>query len=245
MTNMITERLSPYESGQCTTGEHIRPGGLELTARVIAHCHLKENAHVLDLGCGSGITARYLQHILGFKVFGIDTAPNRRSEEHGPTLLRASASSLPLASRSMDLVIAECSFSLIAEREKVLTECHRVLRDGGRLAITDMYARRAEAISALRAMSDACVSHMIVREELEGELRSHGFEVELWEDHSEVLKPLLLRFLMQDGGLEQLWTKSGTTLEDATKITQAMKDARAGYFLLVAIKRSAAAGGQC
>src|SRR5512143_1850552 len=108
---------SAYEMGRCGSGEPMRPGGLELTARAIALCNLKKDARVLDIGCGSGITARYLRHVRGFKVFAMDVAPGDCpvSLERDPDTVwtRGCATSLPFQSKSMDLVIAECSFSLM------------------------------------------------------------------------------------------------------------------------------------
>jgi len=58
-------------------GDHLlRPGGLELTARAVDFAGLGAGAAVLDLGCGSGDSVRYLR-TLGIDAIGIDCAPGR------------------------------------------------------------------------------------------------------------------------------------------------------------------------
>jgi arsenite methyltransferase len=236
-----TEWRPAYETGQSGEGEGLRPGGLGLTARAIGYCRLSPGARVLDLGCGPGASVRYLRDAYGLKAVGLDILPsggNANSERfpHLP-IVQAQANCLPFASESMDAVLVECSLSLMADKAAVLAECFRALAAHGRLVITDMYARNPNAAGHLRALPTACASGMIVRSDLERQLANHGFQVDLWEDHSNVLKQLLFRFLMDGGHLEQLWTRKCTKKEEATRINEAMKNVRPGYFLLVAGKK--------
>jgi len=236
-----TEGRLAYESGQCERGDLLRPGGIELTVRAILCCGLMPGARVLDVGCGAGTSLCYLQQMLGLSVTGIDTSASAYMQtlaaaDRAP-MVQGDATSLPFATASMDAVIAECTLSLIEDKQKVLAECARVVSGPGRLAITDMYARNPQAVGCLRAFRGTCVSGMIVREELETELASQGFQVEMWEDHSDVLKQLLFRIVMEDGSLQQLWTRDGTKKQEAERINQAMRDVRPGYFLLIAVKK--------
>jgi arsenite methyltransferase len=236
-----TESRPAYETGQMGEGEVLRPGGLSLTARAIGYCCLRSGARVLDLGCGAGTSVRYLRDAFGLKAVGLDILPsgcnaNSKLSHHLP-IVQAHANHLPIASESMDAVFAECSLSLMEDKAEVLAECFRVLAARGRLVITDMYARNPNAVGHLRALPAACASGMIVRSELGEQLAGQGFQVDLWEDHSNVLKQLLFRFLMNDGHLDKLWTRKCTKKEDVPRINEAMKNVRPGYFLLVAGKK--------
>ena len=235
-----SESRSAYETGQSVEGDVLRPGGLELTAHAIHLCGLTPGARVLDIGCGSGASVRYLRCVLGFDVVGVDISASacKLTSKQGADIriLRGGANCLPIASESMDAVLAECSLSLMKDKEEVLAECFRVLAAGGRLVITDMYARNPGAAASLRALPNACVSGMIVRQELEEQLAKQDFLLELWEDHADALEQLLFRFVMGNGDLEQLWNRKCTDKAESERIRAAMRNVRPGYFLLVASK---------
>jgi SAM-dependent methyltransferase len=215
-----------------------RPGGLELTARAVALASLGAGATVLDLGCGSGDSVRYLC-TLGIDAIGIDLRSGIGKEpEHGLPLrahVVARAEDLPFPDGSVDGVLAECSLSVMQDRECVLTECSRVLRNGGHLMITDLYARQPDAIAQVRALKRSCVSGMIVREELEAALARHGFTLDHWEDHSQALRECAARFILEHGSLQGLWNCDAETAS-TEDISGAMRAVRAGYFLLIATR---------
>jgi hypothetical protein len=100
--------------------------------------------------------------------------------------------------------------------------------------ISDLYARQPEAIGAVRALKNSCVSGMMVREELETRLARCGFSVEVWEDHSRALRESAARFILENDSLEGLWTCDAE--DSAESIEAAMRAARAGYFLLIAMR---------
>ncbi|HEX4068102.1 MAG TPA: class I SAM-dependent methyltransferase [Acidobacteriaceae bacterium] len=227
---------SPYETGRPGAASSpgslgdarvFRPGGIELTARAVALAQLAAGATILDLGCGAGDTTRWLR-AQGFNAIGVDCAPN------GETSMVASAEALPLADSSTDAVLAECSFSLFEDPARALAECARVLIDGGRFIISDLYARHPEAIAEVRSLPGSCASGMLVREELEASLSNAAFIVNVWEDHSRALRECAARFLFEQGSLDGLWGCGG----DSSAIQSAMRTARAGYFLLIATRRN-------
>jgi SAM-dependent methyltransferase len=241
-------RQSAYFTGRLLRGGNtlLRPGGLELTARAIAFAHLGADATVLDLGCGAGDSVRYLR-TLGINAIGIDRED--RGDE-GLTLgvdpdehIVANAEELPFPDNSVHGVLAECSLSLMGNHERVLAECARVLKDEGRLMISDLYARQPEAIGSVRALKSSFISGMIVREELESRLARCEFRMNLWEDNSQALRESAARFILENDSLEGLWTCGGG--DSAESIQAALHSARAGYFLLVAQRnrRSSIEGG--
>ena len=228
-----------YETGRLAQGDArlFRPGGLELTARAIALANLRAGARLIDLGCGAGDTVRYLRS-QGFRAIGIDCAPDpaiagmygRGAHER----IVGHAEDLPFADGAVHGILAECSLSLFEDRDQALAECARVLADGGRLMISDLYARRPEAIAEVRALRGSCAETMLVREELEASLSNAGFTVDVWEDHSRALRECAARYLFKHGSLDGMWGCGG---ESSPAVQEAMQAARAGYFLLIATRR--------
>lgn len=226
-----TGRMSPRDS------RVFRPGGLELTAHALGLAELGAGTKVLDLGCGSGVTLNYLD-TLGIDAVGVDClleAPSGHDGETKPRRIAASAEALPFPNESQDGVLLECTLSLIQDQTRVLAECARVLVDGGRLVISDLYARRPEAIAHVRALNGCCATGMLVREELSASLETAGFEIEVWEDHSRELRECAARYIFEYGTTDGLWN-CGEQAVDA--LETAMRSARAGYFLLIARRQA-------
>jgi len=239
---------SSYATGRVAgkNGGVLRPGGLELTARGVTLAGLEAGATVLDLGCGAGDTVRYLR-TLGMHAIGIDCETDSEGQEARSPAPYAhivtSAEELPFPDGSANGVLAECSLSVLQNQNDALAECARVLADGGRLIVTDLYARQPEAIAAVRALKGSCVSGMIVRRELEAMLVRHGLTCDLWEDHSQALRESAARFIFEHDSLAGIWGCGGEHTAETIQI--AMRAARAGYFLLIATRtpRSLQKGG--
>ena len=124
-----------------------RPGGFLLTEQLLEYAGRPHSPDfsgplsVLDVGCGKGATVRWLsERFPHWNVRGVDP------EAEGDTpLLKGCAEALPFPDDSMDLVFVECVLSGVKEPEKALKELHRVCRPGGRVLISDMYARKGKA----------------------------------------------------------------------------------------------------
>ena len=237
MTMACTTRTaSPYETGRLAPGDErlFRPGGLELTGRAICLANLAAGARILDLGCGAGDTVRFLRS-LGFDAVGVDSAAVADEAQIDPTRIVAQAEAIPAPDGSIHAVLAECSVSLLAHRDRTFAECARVLVEGGRLIISDLYAQQPEAIAAVRELHGSCAAGMLVREELEASLAKAGFTVDIWEDHSRALRECAARYLFEHGSLDGLWGCGGGS-RSSQNTQAAMRAARAGYFLLVATR---------
>jgi len=248
MTLACTNRdRSAYATGRLAQGDArlLRPGGLELTARAISLGRPGAGARVLDLGCGAGDTVRALCS-QGFDAVGVDCAADpaiaKESDPNATARRVARAEALPFADGSVDAILAECSLSLFEDRERALAECARVLVDGGRLMISDLYARQPDAIGQVRALHGSCIAGILVREELETELNHAGFCVGVFEDHSRALRECAARFLFEHGSLDGLWGCCGHA--SSHSVEAAMRAARAGYFLLVATRRGRSRKGE-
>jgi ubiquinone/menaquinone biosynthesis C-methylase UbiE len=171
-------------------------------------------------------------------AIGVDSAsePNNGSaDKTDPFRVRACAEELPFVDASADGVLAECCLSVMHNAQKVLAECARVLRPGGQLMISDLYARNPKAIEAVRKLTGSCVTGMIVRDELEIWLQANGFAPHDFEDHSRTLREAVARFIFDHDSMAELW-ECGAHASDAQEIADAMKEVRAGYFLLIATR---------
>jgi arsenite methyltransferase len=129
--------------------DNFHPGGEALTRRSVTGMALPTDAVIADLGCGTGSSALLIARENDFQVHGIDLGASnierarQRQQKSGiePARLRfqqADMSKLPFQNRELDAIIAECTFSLMAEQPAVLNEFKRVLRPGGSLMISDM-----------------------------------------------------------------------------------------------------------
>jgi len=236
-----TGRVRVYEEGALrqVAGEAIRPGGLELTERAVALLDLPPGARVLDLGCGTGVSVEHLGTRHGMLAIGLDASAlllreGRERQAHLP-LLRALGEWLPVASSSMDAVLAECTLSLMTDLDQALAECHRVLRPRGLLAATDLYARQPDGAPALHRLPlCSCLSGALPRQELMGHLRAAGFELVLWEDHTAALRSLAAQLIMAHGSLDSFWRQMVPSGAAAAEVGPAIGAARPGYFLLIA-----------
>ena len=213
------------------------PGGLALTARAIDLCSFRIGARVVDIGCGTGVSVDYLCHELGLAAIGIDLDIMllKRGTQRNPALplVRGKAEALPFASASLDGVLAECSLSVVTDKDRALAEFNRALRRGSRLVVSDVYAQDPRAINSINDVSfPFCMSGMMTKESLTDSLSRNGFSIEIWEDHSNVLKEFIIQLIMEHGSLQNFCGRNGA--QDADIMT--LKQACPGYFLMVARK---------
>jgi arsenite methyltransferase len=175
------------------------PGGEDLTNITVAAMNLPPGAAIADLGCGTGTTALMLAGKYDFRVSAIDIsaanierAVQRMDSCHPVRFCQADAQQLPFNDSELDGVIAECTFSLFSEQETVLAEIKRVLKPGGKLAITDMATSGAlpEDIAGVLAPW-TCLADAVNQETYEAMFTTTGFAIETAADESAGLISLI------------------------------------------------------
>ncbi len=149
---------------------------------------LQAGEFVLDLGSGPGFDCLVAAHSVGRsgRVIGIDLTPEMVSLAHHNAaaagvstvlFLRGEIERLPLRDEAFDVIISNCVINLCPDKTGVLAEAYRVLRPGGRLAVSDIVALRPlpAAIVSDLAMYVGCVTGAASADDLSAALHEVGF----------------------------------------------------------------------
>jgi SAM-dependent methyltransferase len=150
---------------------------------------LKPGETVLDLGSGGGFDAFLAARQIGDsgQVIGVDMTPEmisraRANAENGGyqnvEFRQGEIENLPVADDTVDVIISNCVINLSPDKPRVFSEAYRVLKQGGRLAVSDVVAFAIlpeEARNEMR-MHTGCFAGASPISELEELLRMAGFE---------------------------------------------------------------------
>lgn len=154
-----------------------------------ATASLKEGETVVDLGCGGGLDVFLAAKKVGptGRAIGIDMTPEmlelarRNAERSGATNVefhQATIDNLPLPDASVDCVISNCVINLASDKAAVFAEVARVLKPGGRLAVSDIALKAdlpAELAGDLMAYV-GCIAGAIHIDEYKAGLVDAGFD---------------------------------------------------------------------
>lgn len=149
---------------------------------------IKQGEVVLDLGSGGGIDVFLASKRVGpsGKVYGVDMTAEMVSKArenavkngfHNIEFLLGEIEYLPLPNNSVNVIISNCVVNLSTNKTKVFDEAFRVLKEGGRLAISDMVASKplpAEMVNN-KELHCNCISGAITIQELKTILKKAGF----------------------------------------------------------------------
>jgi ubiquinone/menaquinone biosynthesis C-methylase UbiE len=143
---------------------------------------------VLDLGSGGGIDVLLSARRVGpaGKAYGLDMTEEmlalanenkRKSGLENVEFLKGQIESIPLPDRSVDVIISNCVINLSADKDRVLREAFRVLKPGGRFAVSDVLTR-GEIPASVRENVLAwvgCIAGALDENEYRAKLAAAGF----------------------------------------------------------------------
>lgn len=149
---------------------------------------LKPGQTVLDLGSGGGIDVLLSARRVGpsGKAYGLDMTDemlalardNQRQAGVGNAeFLRGEIEDIPLPSNSVDVIISNCVINLSSNKDRVLAEAFRVLRPGGRFAVSDVVVRGQvpDAVRESMLLWVGCIAGALEESEYKGKLLAAGF----------------------------------------------------------------------
>ena len=150
---------------------------------------LKEGEVVLDLGSGAGFDSFLAAKQIGpsGKVIGVDMTPDmiQRAEENAAKgsfenveFRLGQIEELPVDDHTIDVILSNCVINLSPDKQAVFNEAYRVLKTGGRLAISDMVAsvELPPEMKGDLALYSSCVAGALQVDELRGILERAGFK---------------------------------------------------------------------
>src|ERR1700728_299647 len=151
--------------------------------------NLRPGETVLDLGSGGGIDVLLSARRVGptGKAYGLDMTDDmlalarENQRQAGVTnveFLKGEIENIPLPENAVDVVISNCVINLSADKDRVLAEAFRVLRPGGRVAVSDVVVR-GDVPAAIRKNIElwvGCVAGALKDSEYVSKLTAAGFE---------------------------------------------------------------------
>ena len=154
-----------------------------------ALAELSPGETVLDLGSGGGIDVLLSARRVGptGKAYGLDMTDEmlalanenrRKAGADNVEFLRGQIESIPLPNETVDVIISNCVINLSGDKRRVLAEAFRVLKPGGRFAVSDVVLRGDAPAEVRRSMElwAGCVAGALEEQEFLTLLKEAGFE---------------------------------------------------------------------
>ena len=154
-----------------------------------ALAQLNPGETVLDLGSGGGIDVLLSARRVGptGKAYGLDMTDEmlalanenkRKSGVDNVEFLKGEIENIPLPANSVDVIISNCVINLSADKDRVLAEAFRVLKPGGRLAVSDVVTK-GEMLPEIRRsvlLWVGCISGALEENDYRAKLAAAGFD---------------------------------------------------------------------
>lgn len=156
---------------------------------------------VLDLGSGGGIDVLLSARRVGpaGKVYGVDMTDDmlalardnqRKAGVTNAEFLKGTIEAIPLPDNSVDVIISNCVINLSSDKDKVLREAFRVLRPGGRFAVSDVVSLGPVPDEVRQSVECwvGCIAGALDKDDYVGKLRAAGFgdvSIEPWRAYAD------------------------------------------------------------
>ena len=150
---------------------------------------LQPGETVLDLGSGGGIDVLLSAKRVGStgKAYGLDMTDDmlalarenqKQAGVRNVEFLKGEIENIPLPDNSVDVIISNCVINLSADKDRVLREAFRVLKPGGRFAVSDVVVRGSvpEAVRKSMLLWVGCIAGALEENEYIAKLTGAGFE---------------------------------------------------------------------
>jgi SAM-dependent methyltransferase len=160
---------------------------------------LEPGQTVLDLGSGGGIDVLLSARRVGpaGKVYGLDMTEDmlalarenqRKAGAGNVEFLEGTIEAIPLPDQSVDVIISNCVINLSIDKDAVFREAYRVLKPGGRFAVSDVVVRGEVPPDVRRSMElwVGCIAGALEETDYAARLRAAGFtdvQLEPWRDY--------------------------------------------------------------
>ncbi len=154
-----------------------------------ALAELKPGETVLDLGSGGGIDVLLSARRVGpaGKAYGLDMTDEmlalardsqRKAGVQNVEFLKGEIEHIPLPDNSVDVIISNCVINLSADKDRALREAFRVLKPGGRFAVSDIVVRGEMPAEVLRRVElwAGCIAGALEESQYQSKLAAAGFE---------------------------------------------------------------------
>ena len=154
-----------------------------------ALAELKPGEIVLDLGSGGGIDVLLSARRVAptGKAYGLDMTDEmlalarenqRKAEVENVEFLKGEIENIPMPDNSVDVIISNCVINLSGDKDRVLKEAFRVLKPGGRLAVSDVVTKSEvpEVVRRDMLLWVGCIAGALQDTEYDAKLAKAGFE---------------------------------------------------------------------
>jgi SAM-dependent methyltransferase len=175
---------------------------------------LKAGETVLDLGSGGGIDVLLSAKRVGptGKAYGLDMTDDmlalarenqRQAGVENVEFLKGEIENIPLPDASVDVVISNCVINLSADKDRVMREAFRVLKPGGRFAVSDVVARGEvpDAVRQSMMLWVGCIAGALEEDEYTAKLVKAGF-IEISVEPTRIYNIEDARRFLEDSGVD-------------------------------------------